>query len=319
MLGQSFIDTKLKGVVWLRGRNNSSIYFPVYKRIEKEVQELASAIYFCDEQKSVYSLDIADLIVRCVVEIESIAKDIYRLENGIEPDNPGACFKWMEQNWNISKKKVIVISPYFHFDVMRNFFPFDYKNKSEEDYYSTYNAIKHDRVKNISKATVYALVRALGALYILNIYFKNDRIQLKDDHYGAYIDRAFGSAVFSVEIAPCKDIAVLSSEKDIILEQCTYKIIRKESDYAFSLSYKNHFGEVHSSSLVMANKEFQNYVASYVGKGIRANEFWDFVAKFSYTTAEQCKTDFFKSNKVSELISVRAYKMKATFWAELNK
>lgn len=316
---KSFIDIKLEGVVWMSTRNDTSIYFPVYKRIEKEVQELASAIYFCDEQKSVYSLDIADLIVRCVVEIESIAKDIYRLENRREPDNPGACFKWMEQNWNISKKKVIVISPLFHFDVMRNFYSFDYKNKSEEDYYSTYNAIKHDRVKNISKATVYSLIRALGALYILNIYFKNDRIQLKDDYYGGHIDRTFGSDVFSIEIAPCKDIVVLSSEKDIIPEHCTYKIVRKESEYAFSLSYKDQFGEIRSSSLVMINKEFQNYAASYVGKGICADEFWNFVAKFSGVTAEQFKTDFFKSNKVSEFISVRAYKMKATFWAELNK
>ncbi|RHT74962.1 MULTISPECIES: hypothetical protein [unclassified Clostridium] len=299
--------------------NNVSIYFPVYKKIEKEIQELASAIYFCDEQKNVFSLDIADLIVRCLVEIESIAKDIYRIENEVEPDNPGECFKWMEQNWNISKKKVVVISPFFHFDEMKSFFPFDYKNKSEEDYYSTYNAIKHDRVKNISKATLYTLVRALGALYILNIYFKNDRIQLKDDNYAAHVDRTFGSEIFSVDIAPCKDIVVLSSEKNIIPEQCIYKIIRKESDYAFSLSYKNQFGEVCSSSLVMTNKEFQDYAASCVGKGICTEEFWDFVAKFSGMTAENFKVGFLKNNKVSEFISVRAYKMKATFWAELNK
>lgn len=300
-------------------RNNASIYFPVYKRIEKEVQELASAIYFCDEQKNVYSLDIADLIVRCLVEIESIAKDIYRIENEVEPGNPGECFKWMEQNWNISKKKVVVISPFFHFDELKSFFPFDYKNKSEEDYYSTYNAIKHDRLKNISKATVYTLVRALGALYVLNIYFRNDKIQLKDDYYAAHVDRTFGSEVFSVEIAPCKDIVALSSEKDIIPEQCTYKIVRKESNYAFSLSYKNQFGEVNSSSLVMGNEEFQSYAASCVGKEICDDEFWDFIANFSNTTATQIKLNFFTSNKVSELVSVRAYKMKATFWVELDK
>ena len=46
--------------------NNVSIYFPVYKKIEKEIQELASAIYFCDEQKNVFSLDITDLIVTSV-------------------------------------------------------------------------------------------------------------------------------------------------------------------------------------------------------------------------------------------------------------
>ena len=299
--------------------DRSAIYFPVYRRIEKEVQELTSAIYFCDDQRGVYSLDVADLIVRCVIEIESLAKDIYRLENETEPENPGACLKWMDKKWEISKKKVVIISPYFHFKKMKYFFPFDYKNKSEEDYYSIYNAIKHDRVKNIKKATIYALVRSLGALYLLNVYFKNDRLQLQDDYYGAHIDKTFGSDIFSVDVAPCKDIVMLSSEKENNPEQCVYRIIRKESEYAFALSFKHQFGEVKSTSLVMVNKEFQEYAAACVDKGITMEQFWEFVSSISNMTAEQFKTYFFTSNRVSELLSVRAYKMKATFWAELNK
>lgn len=297
----------------------SDIYFPMYRRIEKEVQELTSAIYFSDDQRGVYSLDVADLIVRCVVEIESLAKDIYRLENEMEPENPGACFTWMDKKWEISKKKVVIISPYFHFEQMKEFFPFDYENKSEEDYYSIYNAIKHDRVKNINKATIYALVRSLGALYLLNVYFKNDRLQLIDDHYGEHIDKTFGSDIFSVDVAPCKDTVILSSEKEINPEQCVYRIIRKESEYAFALSFRNQFGEVESSSLVMVNKEFQEYAAACVDKGITVERFWESVSKFSNMTVEQFKSYFFTSHRVSDFLSVRAYKMKATFWAELNK
>ena len=140
-------------IVCERIMDKSSIYFPVYRRIEKEVQELASAIFFCDEQMEVYSLDVADLIVRCVIEIESLAKDIYRLENKTEPETPGVCINWLDKKWKISKKMVVIISPCFHFEQMKFFFPFDYKDKSKEDYYSIYNAIKHDRVKNINKAT----------------------------------------------------------------------------------------------------------------------------------------------------------------------
>lgn len=46
----------------------------------KKVQELAYDIYFCDAQENVYSLSIADLIVRYVVEIESIAIDNFWCE-----------------------------------------------------------------------------------------------------------------------------------------------------------------------------------------------------------------------------------------------
>ena len=203
----------------MKEKDRSNIYFPVYKRIENEVQKLASAIYFSDDQIEVYSLDIADLIVRCVVEVESIAKAIYRIENEAEPKTPGDCFTWMEDKWGISKKKVVVVSPYLHFKEMKSFLPFDYKKKSKEDYYSIYNAIKHDRGKNIRKASVYALVRALGALFLLNIYFNNERLPLQDDHYGMSIDRTFGSSFFSICIEPCKDIALLSSEKHILPEQ----------------------------------------------------------------------------------------------------
>ena len=65
-----------------------NIYFPVYQKIEKEVIDLASSIYFSDGQTNVYSLHIADLIIRCSIELESIVKDIYRENNGKEPKKP---------------------------------------------------------------------------------------------------------------------------------------------------------------------------------------------------------------------------------------
>ena len=52
-----------------------NLYFPVYQKIENEVINLTSSIYFSDEQIIVYSLQIADLIIRCSIELESIAKD----------------------------------------------------------------------------------------------------------------------------------------------------------------------------------------------------------------------------------------------------
>jgi len=52
-----------------------NLYWPVYKSLEKEVSNLAEIIHFSDDQLSVYSVKIADLIVRCAIEIESISKD----------------------------------------------------------------------------------------------------------------------------------------------------------------------------------------------------------------------------------------------------
>ena len=55
---------------------SNKIYFPVYKSIEKEVLELASSIHFTDEQVSVYSLKIADLILNEAIDNNfGVAKD----------------------------------------------------------------------------------------------------------------------------------------------------------------------------------------------------------------------------------------------------
>ena len=55
----------------------SNIYWPVYKNLEKEVLKLADFLHFSDDQTRVYSMHIADLIIRCAVEIEAIAKELY--------------------------------------------------------------------------------------------------------------------------------------------------------------------------------------------------------------------------------------------------
>ena len=56
----------------------ADMYLPVYEKIEKEIIDLSSSIFFVDDLVKVYSLNIADLIIRCAIEIESLAKDIYR-------------------------------------------------------------------------------------------------------------------------------------------------------------------------------------------------------------------------------------------------
>lgn len=55
----------------------SNLYWPVYKNLEKELLKLAECVHFADDQLNVYSMHIADLIVRCAVEIESLSKELY--------------------------------------------------------------------------------------------------------------------------------------------------------------------------------------------------------------------------------------------------
>ena len=293
----------------------ADMYLPVYEKIEKEIIDLSSSIFFVDDLVKVYSLNIADLIIRCAIEIESLAKDIYRKEKECEPESSGKCLIWMDSNWNLSKKTVSIISPYFHFESLKEFAPFDYKKDSEDDYYSIYNAFKHDRVKNIEKANLYTLIRIVGALYILNVIYRGERIYLDRNRYGDNLDRTSGSKIFSFSLAPCLTEPLLSSQEGIIMDACLYRIVRKESEFSFRIVFEDISGEKHSNYLLMKDESFQKYAKSCVGKNVSEDCFWSELEKISN---KHSKKYFYLHNRIEKVICVSAEKMKASYWAELN-
>lgn len=297
------------------------IYFPVYKRLEKEVLALSSSIYFSDDHVTVYSSNIADLILRCSVELEAIAKDIYRKETRTEPQNPGACFTWMEKQWKISQKAISFNTPHFHFNDKFPLMlcPFDYKNNSPEDYYSQYNAIKHDRVKNLRKANIYTLIRVLGALFILNLYYCDDSTNLNDDRFGNKIDKTKYSKIFSFYIAPCPDTILLDSQKEINPDNCIYRIERKESYYAFQMTYTDLFDEQLSFKIIQSDIDFQQYAKSLLGKTISINDLIEFLSKRINVSPEDLEDHIISQNKIKEIISITSIKMKSSYWCNLNK
>lgn len=155
----------------------SNLYYPVFRNLESEVIELSRGIYFSDEQINVYSIKISELLSRCLTEIESLYKDLYRNETNTNPATVGDAWRFLDSEWRLAKKELEITSDNFFFgEYFQPYFaPFDYQNGSDEDFYSAYNAVKHDRAKNLHKANIGLLIRALGALYILNVcYAKED-------------------------------------------------------------------------------------------------------------------------------------------------
>lgn len=296
----------------------NNLYYPIYKQIETEVLELTSSIHFSDDQLNVYSLKIGELIIRCAVEIESLSKDIYRKYLKKEPETPGICLRWMDENWKISLKEVFVVTPFFHFDSLHIIKPFNYKDKSPEDFYSSYCAIKHDREKNISKANLNTLIRSLAALYILNIYFSGEKYFLEKDTHASKLDKSAGSQVFVFSIAPSPDNVLYTSEEKIISDTCIYKIIRKESEYAFNVVFKTIYGEIQAFNVFRVGKKYQEELIALSGSKIDETLFWNYLATSQNINPQQAKENFIKSNKISEIMYIQVKQMKAVFTAELN-
>ena len=195
----------------------SNLFWQVYKNLEREFLALADVIFINDKQQKVYSMKIADLLVRTVVEIEALAKELY-LTNGGDATIPDeemyfdtVCMAYLDNLWKLDGKKVIVTSPllYLEAEESRILTPLHKARKrgtSSADWNRAYQAVKHNRVKSLEKGNVKNLLRSLAALYVLNLYYKDDKIEKLTEADARHADSSFGSELFAVNIHHCYEL-----------------------------------------------------------------------------------------------------------------
>lgn len=113
----------------------------------------------------------------------------------------GDCLKLIDDTCNISSKIVLILSPLFNLTDENNKIIKPLKNaykRKGTNWEKAYQALKHDRYSSIHYATIRNLIHALGALYLLNIYYRDISF------YAKYIDvnkldLSLGSSIFSVK------------------------------------------------------------------------------------------------------------------------
>lgn len=188
----------------------SNLYWPIYKNLEREVLDLSNLVHFDDHQLSVYSVKIAELLIRCSVEIESISKDLYLAEGGEQSTDQDLyfdtdCLKMLDEKWLLSKKVVILSYPNFHFreeknQILRPLHKASKRGSSGANWKKAYQAVKHERAKSLPRGNVGNLLQALAALFILNLYFKDEAVDMGNDIKAASFPINCGSSLFSVKL-----------------------------------------------------------------------------------------------------------------------
>lgn len=203
--------------------NKADIFWQTYLNLEKEAIEVSKYIFFTDEvldksenglvarpcasQLETFSPYIADLLVRCCVQIEAISKELYFDIGGVKQrgDNnlffDEDCLKEIDKKWETSKKVVLVVAPSFNFtkDENKILKPLKGAHKRKGTYWErAYQAVKHDRYSHLKEGNVKAFIHALAALYLLNIYYRNDSWITNFQDISQY-DYSMGSAIFSVK------------------------------------------------------------------------------------------------------------------------
>ena len=188
----------------------TQLYWQVYMNLERELLGLADAIYINDNQQDVYSIRIADLLIRTVVEIEALAKELYLANGGAEvPDEElffdTVCMAYLDKLWNLDNKVVQVVSPNIYFEkeenrVLRPLHKASKRGTSSADWNKAYQAVKHNRVKELSKGSLKHLLHGMAALYVLNLYYRDEKLTRLTNAEKDSADRSFGSSLFSIKI-----------------------------------------------------------------------------------------------------------------------
>lgn len=200
----------------------SDIFWQTYLNLEKEVIEVSKYIFVTDEitkiengvekvcscktQLETFSPHIADLLVRTCVQIEAISKELYHDIGGTKPRGSNTiffdedCLKEIDIKWETHNKKVLVVAPYFNLTKEENrvLRPLKEAHKRQGTYWERcYQAVKHDRYLSMPLGNVKALIHAMAALYLLNIYFRKDSWQVSYKDLGK-LDCSIGSSIFSI-------------------------------------------------------------------------------------------------------------------------
>lgn len=244
-----------------------NLYWSVYKNLERELINLANIIHFDDKQVSVYSIHIADLLIRTAIEIEAISKHLFETVGGnMNPTNARGdprtlffdsdCIQELDLQWHITKKVVNIVSSEFYFLKPENLVLRPLKNcnkQSEGRWKKAYQAVKHDRVNSLSAGNIGNLIRAMAALYVLNLYNFEDKVC--DVEIGATeIDTSLGSTVFSVNIFKATGLSVGEHIDDSCILQHQNQapdrtldatvLIDKYTEESFREIHKNHIADM---------------------------------------------------------------------------
>lgn len=190
--------------------SKTNLYWQVYLNLERELLGLADTIYINDTQQEVYSMRIADMLIRTVIEIEALAKELYLTNGGaVMPDEDmyfdTVCMAHLNELWDLDKKVVQVVSPNIYFEKEENktLFPLHKAHKrgtSSSDWNKAYQAVKHNRVKELAKGSIKNLLHGLAALYVLNLYYRDEKYTGLSGTEKTNVNSSFGSSLFAVKI-----------------------------------------------------------------------------------------------------------------------
>lgn len=227
------------------------LFFQIYQSLEKELLGMTDYIHFSENNLDVYSVKLANFILRANVESESLLKELFKRtehykgltqkEKNLELEN--STYTEVNEVYKLEKKTIYIASEIFYFQdkYSEPFIPFKYK-KNGKDSHKIYNSIKHDKVNNLKKADLETAINMLGTLFILNSCFFPELIQKEQDDRSkifrgkrAYIEPLFLSMFDKID-------KLNKDEVENYLSSCLY--FEWISDYYLTENLPYHISDI---------------------------------------------------------------------------
>lgn len=248
----------------LSGEIMNNLYWSIYKNLENELLSLTYQIHFDDNQLKIYSTKFVDLLLRISIEIESISKDLYK-KNGGELnllDRLGNvrdlffdtdCLNYLNNIWNICDKEVSIIALNTFFSKKENITIkplLDANKRGKNIWKKAYQAVKHNREENLKQANLKNCIWALASLFILNLYYLDDKNLLNEQNCSSLLFSPKRSYVVFEEPTGKYDISVYNS--CVILEIYNNKIYNEICKSRLEENKK-------LMEILITSNEFHNY------------------------------------------------------------
>lgn len=269
-----------------------SLYWNVYRQLEKDFLSIAEMLHIDDKQINVYSMRIADLLLRTVVEIEALSKKLYFDNGGDKADNQDLyydtdCLALLEEKWAISKRKVQVIGTDLYLNNKENLVltPLHKSFKrgtSGADWAKAYQAIKHNRVKSLEKGTIKNLMRAMAALFLLNIYNSQKVLKLGAISNVNDVDVSQGSSLFAIYVHPLNGIS-FDDKYDKLFNFTDYTYLIKITDD----SYVEAIGKNRQLGNLVRQRAIDKVKHNSISGRIDLNEFYNVYLQTSIEYARE--------------------------------
>jgi hypothetical protein len=165
--------------------------------------------------------------------MESIAKELYKRNGGTKTDSPKIRYDddaiaLLDSKWKLHAKVVVISSPTC-FQTNRILKPFEkneqHTNRKEMTFSwnNAYQNLKHDRGNSLHFGSLKYLFDITSALFILNIYYKNETIDLNQDGAATSFPVNMGSELFSIKLHKSCNVGTnIGYRKQSDFDECVY-------------------------------------------------------------------------------------------------